>query len=276
MRFLVGLPPELREQVLQQIKIIWTHSSTALEGNTFSLGDTEFFLKEGITISGKSLIEHNEIYGHSKAIDTLLAMLDKATITPADMFALHLDVMHGNRREVPCGCWKDVDNYTLYTDPVRQWTQTYKYAPVADVPMLMEQWGKIYKDVAHKPEMSQQEAVDAYTRLHVHFVLVHPFRDGNGRMARLLSNIPLLQAGHVPVVIPKDMRKDYIDALVHISHNSGRLDKEHTAINPMFTEPLKAVCVKALEPITTLIEEARQISGTSELAPERKKCHRMR
>ena len=53
----------------------------------------------------------------------------------------------------------------------------------------------------------------AYVHLHVSFVRIHPFWDGNGRMARLIANIPVIMAGYPPIIIPKEGRKEYIDAL---------------------------------------------------------------
>lgn len=49
--------------------------------------------------------------------------------------------------------------------------------------------------------------------LHAAFVRIHPFWDGNGRMARLLANIPVLKAGLPPIIIPKERRREYIKAL---------------------------------------------------------------
>ncbi len=69
--FLQFLPRYKRSIVLEQIRDLWTHTSTALEGNTLTLGDTHAILGLGLTVSGKPLKEHQEIVGHAKAIDLL-------------------------------------------------------------------------------------------------------------------------------------------------------------------------------------------------------------
>ena len=66
--FLQGLDNNLRAGLAQSLVAEWTHSSTALEGNTISAGDTLFILTEGLTINGKSLREHQEIHGHAQAL----------------------------------------------------------------------------------------------------------------------------------------------------------------------------------------------------------------
>ncbi len=65
----------LSDCLKNSIRDIWTHTSTAIEGNTLSLGETSFVLNEGLTISGKKIKEHNEIIGHSKAITILYDLI---------------------------------------------------------------------------------------------------------------------------------------------------------------------------------------------------------
>ena len=69
--FLNDIPRHRRPAFLEQIRDLWTHNSTALEGNTLTLGDTHAVLGLGLTISGKPLREHQEILGHAKAIELL-------------------------------------------------------------------------------------------------------------------------------------------------------------------------------------------------------------
>ena len=65
----------------------------------------------------------------------------------------------------------------------------------------------------YRAEATEDEAIDAYARTHVGFTSIHPFYDGNGRLARLLSNLPVLFAGYPPIVIPVESRQDYLQAL---------------------------------------------------------------
>ena len=59
--WLDDLDSDLREYVLFSLRALWTQASNALEGNTFTKGDTLFFLREGLTVSGKTLQEHLDI-----------------------------------------------------------------------------------------------------------------------------------------------------------------------------------------------------------------------
>jgi Fic family protein len=59
----------------------------------------------------------------------------------------------------------------------------------------------------------EKSALDIYTRIHLEYVCIHPYADGNGRMARVLANVPLLKNGFPPILIHKESRRDYLLAL---------------------------------------------------------------
>lgn len=75
------------------------------------------------------------------------------------------------------------------------------------------------KDVAEKSHAVEYSAI-----AHKGLVFVHPFVDGNGRVARLLMNLILLQKGYCLAIIPPILRRDYINALekAHIDDKDFR------------------------------------------------------
>ena len=90
MKFLDGLDSDLKAALLAQLRDLWTHTSTALEGNTLTLGETAFVLAEGLTVSGKPLKDHQEVVGHARAIELLYGLLGRLEpITEDDLFLLH-------------------------------------------------------------------------------------------------------------------------------------------------------------------------------------------
>jgi hypothetical protein len=66
--------------------------------------------------------------------------------------------------------------------------------------------------VRHLDEVrrSGAEPLDAYTDLHLGFTAIHPYADGNGRMARLLANLPVIEGGNPPVLVPLERRREYM------------------------------------------------------------------
>ena len=207
--FLAGLDNDLRQGLASEIRALWTHHSTALEGNTLTLGDTTFVLQEGLTVSGKSLKDHQEVIGHARAIDVLYQFIDQQhSVSVDDLHQLHRAIQTENTSDIyaPIGAWKNEPNGTtaLLSTGQSQW---HDYARPNDVPALMEVW------LAYLHTVCEQKPTDllaAYTDLHLGFTTIHPYADGNGRLARLLANIPLIAKGQPPVLIPLERRREYI------------------------------------------------------------------
>ena len=202
----------LRQNLKDSIRDIWTHSSTSIEGNTLSLGDTAFVLSEGLTISGKTVREHNEIIGHSHAIDIIYNLVSdskNAIITNEKLFELHKAVMLNPVMDIyaPIGKFKVESNFTRKVDS-KSGKIVYKEYPIPElIPELIEKWKKLFIN------NGTDEVLMQYCKLHILFSAIHPFADGNGRMSRLLANIPIIKSGFVPVTISKESRKEYIELL---------------------------------------------------------------
>ena len=212
--FMQDLDNDIRDALLAQLRNLWTHTSTAIEGNTLTLGETAFVLEEGLTISGKPLKDHEEVVGHAKAIDLIYDLIRRRSdLTEKDLFDLHKAVQTERVIDVykPVGAWKVEPNSTVV---VSGDTQTiFEYALPKDVPKLMQGWLALFQKTCKENTANKEMALTAYVYLHVSFVRIHPFWDGNGRIARLIANIPVIMAGYPPIIIPKEHRQEYIDAL---------------------------------------------------------------
>ncbi|GHV24948.1 hypothetical protein FACS1894176_02340 [Bacteroidia bacterium] len=62
-------------------------------------------------------------------------------------------------------------------------------------------------------DFSSPHSLEDVARLHFELVKIHPFVDGNGRIARLLMNIGLITIGYFPIIIPMVVRNEYISSL---------------------------------------------------------------
>ena len=213
-----------------ELKIQWTYTSNAIEGNTISLGDTAFIIEQGLTVKGKSIREHNEVLGHSRAIDIIYRFLDKVILTKEDIFELHTAVQTNIviDSECPIGDYKVVENgrYILLDGNNRKY---YPYPNPFDIRRLMSIWFSEFEDIS-KREMSLDESIKRYARCHVGFTSIHPFFDGNGRLARLISNIYMLKNGYLPMIISNENRDIYIKLLSTYNLKSTLLDKNSKEI----------------------------------------------
>jgi len=193
------LSPELVKQVKEYYKIGLTYSSNALEGNTLTESETKIVLEEGITIGGKPLKDHLEAIGHAEAYDFLYTLVNNKTVREKDIQQLH-QFFYFRIDEKNAGKYRS--SKAIITG------SKYPLPKPIDLPLLMQEFipfiDKFRKE--HHP-------VKAAALAHKEFVFIHPFIDGNGRTARLLMNLILLQEGYNIAIIPPITRREYIDSL---------------------------------------------------------------
>lgn len=221
--FLRDLDGDLRRGLTEELIATWTHTSTALEGNTIPQGDTLFVLREGLTVSGHSLREHQELQGHAQAIAFMDRLLSRSLpLTVTACHECHRLVQTGVHTDIlaPIGRWKVERNGTqaITTDGRSAW---HEYAAPEHVPALMSQWIELASVLPKHQRSSEAAALEAYTQLHLGFAAIHPYADGNGRMARLLANLPVLRAGHPPLLIAKKSRRSYLQLMGDFSLARG-------------------------------------------------------
>lgn len=211
------------------LKINWTYNSNAIEGNTISLGDTAYIIQYGLTVKGKSIIEHTEVVGHAKAIDLVYKLIKNDTIDRDDLFLLHKAVQTNLVIDIECpiGSYKVVENgrYVKLADGSAKF---FPYPHPNDIAYLMDLW---FKDFGKLERIdSFEKCVDIYTDMHIAFTAIHPFFDANGRVARLVSNIPLLKNNYLPIIIINDDRDRYIELLSSYNLKAKSLDKNSKSL----------------------------------------------
>ncbi len=280
--FYAKLDVDIKAILLAQIRNLWTHTSTAIEGNSLTLGDTTFILEEGLTVAGKPLRDHQEIYGHAKAIEIVYALMDKQSLQEEDLFALHRAVLTESVIDIykPVGKWKNESNFTNYIgSDGRQHLREFP-AP-KKITLLMDQWLERVNRYCATP-LAQIDAVSAYANLHLDFVSIHPFFDGNGRVARLVSNLPVLRSGFPPIVVPTEARQEYKRSISDYQATIPALESlENLTDLPDNLERayFRGLCRGYWEPTQALLREAMEMQGkrgverTSALEPKYEEDH---
>ncbi|MCL2023475.1 MAG: Fic family protein [Oscillospiraceae bacterium] len=182
-------------------KIDLTYSSNALEGNTLTLAETKILLEDGITIGGKPLKDCYEASGHADAYDFMLeaARTPNFQLTESLICRLH-ELFYGRINAVAAGKYRDHKVFISGTD----------FVPPApnEVP---EQMTSFISEFSVKAKELYPIMLAAWT--HLRFVTIHPFEDGNGRTARLLMNLILVNRGYFVVSIPPIYRMEYNSSL---------------------------------------------------------------
>jgi len=258
--FLKNLDNDIKDALLSQLRNLWTHTSTAIEGNTLTLGETAFVLEEGLTISGKPLKDHEEVVGHARAIDFVYAIIKrKSDLTENDLFELHKAIQTERIIDIykPVGAWKVEPNSTVI---VSGDTQTiFEYALPKDVPELMQSWLTMFQKTCKENTANKEAALTAYVHLHVSFARIHPFWDGNGRMARLIANVPVIMAGYPPLIIPRESRQEYIEFLSEYHIAAGTVTGRSELLPDVDNlERFKRFCAKSWSGSIKLVDNARR------------------
>ncbi len=193
------LNSHLLKLIKEYYKIGLTYSSNALEGNSLTESETKIVLEDGITIGGKPLKDHLEAIGHADAYTYLLTLVNNKTITEKDIKYLH-NLLYFRIDNKNAGTYRK--NKAIITGS--------KYS----LPKPEQLDSLIIKFISKIDNIRKEKhPVETASIIHKEFVFIHPFIDGNGRTARLLMNLILLQEGYNISIIPLITRNEYIECL---------------------------------------------------------------
>lgn len=194
-----NLDDDDRKQIKEYYRIGLTYTSNAIEGNSLNETETKIIIEDGITIGGKRLIDHLEVMGHSQAYTHLYDLVKNTTVTQEDIKQLH-HLFYFRIDEKNAGCYRK--NRAIITG------SKYPLPNASELQDLMDQL-----IIAIERIRKEKHPVEAAALAHKEFVFIHPFVDGNGRVARLLMNLILLQSGYEIAIISPILRHTYIQAL---------------------------------------------------------------
>ncbi len=197
-----------REQWMEYNEILFSAHSCAIEGNSFTVDDTRILREQGMAMIpvGRSLLECAEMADHFRAFDYMTSHLDH----PFDEALLkevnRLVTEHTLSYRAPGAV---AGEYTTEDMAAGDTVFGDHETLVARVPQLMASTQRAID--------SGQHPMMVASKWHGYYEYLHPFRDGNGRTGRLLSNFILLRAGHPLLIVRIEDRASYISALRQIS-----------------------------------------------------------
>ena len=187
------------KQIREYYRIGLTWTSNALEGNTLNETETKILLEDGLTIGGKPLRDIYEAVGHSAAYNFMFELINHKYIDCAAITEMHR-LFYRAIDEKNAGIWRDTKIFVTGSDYV--FPEPEKIGKEIDI---FEDWVR--------SERKKYHPVKFAALLHLKFVTIHPFVDGNGRVSRLLMNLALIQDGYMIAVIPPILRYEYMTAI---------------------------------------------------------------
>lgn len=212
-------PQDVENKVFQKLRLDWNYNSNAIEGNSFTRGETVTLIMEGVTAKGKPLKDALDIKGHNHAIDFVMSLIkEERSLSESDIRSLHKLVLGEDffnaaetedgkptRKIIRAGQYKTQPNHVKTTTG-----EIHYYATPEETPAKMQELMAWYTEAAQTKGI---HPVVLASLFHHKFVEIHPFDDGNGRMTRLLTNFILLKYGYPVSVVKTENRSAYYAAL---------------------------------------------------------------
>lgn len=219
------LSADVKKKINYKFRLDWNYYSNSMEGNTLTLEETRSVMVGNLTVGGKPLKDVLEIKGHDEVIGDILKIgKGELRLSEKRIKEIHKGIMYeeDKEKEKKIGVWKTEPNYVINYKGER-----FDFAAPADVPermhMLLNDTNAAI-DAIQQNKKNAPHPIDVALNFHLDYVLIHPFYDGNGRTARILTNLLLISVGYPPFWVRTNERNIYNQYIADIQGYGGKAD----------------------------------------------------
>ncbi|HTL83518.1 MAG TPA: Fic family protein [Bacteroidia bacterium] len=214
------MSPENEKRFWKKVRLEWNYNSNHIEGNTLTYGETELLLIFDQTSGTHEMREYEEMKAHDVAIHMVKewAKDKNRDLTEADIRELNRIILvkpywkeaitndgQATRRLIKVGEYKEHPNSVRLQNG-----EIFEYTSPLETPIKMNELMDFYRKCSASTEV---HPVWLASMMHYKFVRIHPFDDGNGRVARLIMNYVLMKNEYPPILIKSAEKKNYLEAL---------------------------------------------------------------
>ena len=217
---LLPLSEENRSRLRRRFTVDFNYNSNHLEGNTLTYGQTEILLLFGKVIGEADLKDVQDM----SASNVALKMMEEEScvkdipLTQNFIRTLHRTLLREDYtvyRSLPGGVQT---SYVVHagqykTRPnsvITRYGDLFEYASPEETPALMAGLVDWYNQAEQEGALTPAELAIMF---HYRYIRIHPFEDGNGRIARMMVNYILARHGYPMVVVRSRSKKEYLEAL---------------------------------------------------------------
>lgn len=214
------LKQEYQNRLERKFMLEFNYNSNHIEGNTLTYGQTELLLFFGKVVDEANMKDLEEMKAHNVCLKMIREeAADKdMPLTETFIRQLHHTLLREDYtmyRQLPKGT---TTSYVIHagiykTRPNSVITVTgerFEYASPEETPALMTDLVEWYNTEELKAEMSP---IELATVFHYRYIRIHPFEDGNGRIARLMVNYILTRHNYPMIVVKSKDKDNYLTAL---------------------------------------------------------------
>lgn len=221
-----GTNKEWDQDFIEKIKIDFTYNSNKIEGNALTYGQTIQLLKEFVAPKNTSTGDCLDILNHQQVLDEVFEQYQATQITEANIKRLHKTLMKSPDQ------WSDSTHYDpgkykiLENVTTRSSGKIHHYKQPTEVSAAISD---LIKDTNYRLSVLIPNGIDDHilkivTDFHFQFLNnIHPFGDGNGRIARIIMNIILLKYKYPPIFIKPINKLDYMNSFEAEENSPGSM-----------------------------------------------------
>lgn len=219
------LSPEVLKKINYKFRLEWNYTSNSMEGNSLTRRETRTVMVGLVGVNDKPIKDVMEIRKHDAVITTIMQIgAGELNISEKRIKEIHKGIMYEEDPEKleHVGEWKNVDNYLI-----NERGERFDFIPHTEIREKIHElinWLNAEKEkIERKDKHALHPAILAF-KFHIDYLTIHPFYDGNGRTARILTNLILISSGLPPVYIKEEEKGSYYQYLTDIQGYGGDPD----------------------------------------------------
>lgn len=193
------LSKDIIKKIEERMQVEFVYNTNRIEGNTLTRGETELILR-GMTVHGKNILDVIAVKNHPRAIAFIKEMATD----------IHRKLCEGDIKEIHALIMEKIIPHAgeYRKQPVSVRGAGFEPAQFYEIPKHMKE---LMEFINENPD--ELRPIELAAHAHYYLTWIHPFDDGNGRVARLLLNLVLLRNGYPLTPIKNVERKKYLDVL---------------------------------------------------------------
>jgi len=216
------LTKEQLNKINNKFRLEWNFNSNSMEGNTLTIEETRSVMVGNLDVRQKPIKDVLEMKGHDEVISEILKIgkgelrLSERRIKDIHTGIMHEESVDGKNK---IGQWKQIPN-----EIINHKGEKYLFvAPelVADKMHDLLNKTNAAIDAIQSGSKNAPHPIDVALQFHLEYLEIHPFYDGNGRTARILTNLILIALGYTPFWITKTERSIYYNYISDIQSYGG-------------------------------------------------------
>lgn len=224
------LPEEVLRKIDYKFRLECNYNSNKIEGGTLTKPETRSVMIGNITVEGKPLKDIREMKGHDEVMQDILRIgTGEKRISEKRIKDIHKKIIvpETPEEEKEIGEWKQIGNHIF-----NYRLEKFEFTPPEEVPVAIHDllnWLNAGLDKIHNNPKDAPDPLLLAFEFHTKYLTIHPFIDGNGRTARILSNLVLVSLGYPPFWVTEGGEKDaYNRYLADVQAYGGSPDLLYT------------------------------------------------